>query len=128
MNMYPERKLRCQRNPTFVVPDHNVKKPLTSLPDKIRYSPDHLDDTIKPVYDMGVDGILIFGILPDNNKTEDGRAAWGPAGPASEALRCMCNPFPSQALFTDACLQAAHTAFRSVAAASKNYCRVKKSI
>jgi len=124
MSLYPEIRMRRVRQspalrrmldmeppgpgrfiwPVFVVPGSGVQQPLDSLPGQFRFSPDRLVEALKPVHNMGIGGILVFGVVPDANKTDNGCAAWEPDGPAVEAVRAVREHYPDMAVFTDVCL------------------------
>lgn len=124
MNTYPERRLRRLRLtpqlrqmtemafpgperflwPVFVVEGRNVKTPLEAMPGQFRYSADMLLEALKPVVEMGIGGVLIFGAISDSHKSAAGDPACDPAGVVPQAVRIVRQRFPDLVVFTDVCL------------------------
>ncbi len=124
MSEYPERRLRRLRQtpqlrqmtemefpspgrflwPVFVVEGQGVRHPIDSMPGQFRFSSDALLEALGPVVDMGVGGILVFGVVPEVRKDETGQAACDPAGVVPKAVRHLRERFPDLVVFTDVCL------------------------
>jgi len=124
MNGYPERRMRRLRQtprlrqmiemefpgpgrflwPVFVVEGRGVKQPIEAMPGQCRYSPDALLEALKPVAEMGIGGILLFGAIPNDRKTETGQLACDPAGVVPQTVRLIRKRFPDLVMFTDVCL------------------------
>ena len=60
--------------PLFVVEGEGIKEEIPSMPDNYRFSIDKLMEEIKEIYELGIKGVLIFGI-PDH-KDELGTSAY----------------------------------------------------
>jgi porphobilinogen synthase len=90
--------------PVFVVEGRGVKQPIEAMPGQFRYSPDALLEALKPVAEMGIGGILLFGAIPNDRKTETGQLACDPAGVVPQTVRLIRKRFPDLVMFTDVCL------------------------
>jgi porphobilinogen synthase len=128
MNGYPERRMQRLRQtprirqmiemempnpgrflwPVFVVEGQGVKQPIEAMPGQFRYSPDALVEALTPVSEMGIGGILVFGVIPDDRKDETGQPACDPAGIVPQTVSLIRERFPDLVVFTDVCL-CAHT-------------------
>ncbi len=124
MSAYPERRLRRLRQtpnlrrmtdmdfpgagrflwPVFVVNGKSVKRPIEAMPGQFHYSPDELIRALDPLIKIGLGGVLIFGITPDQHKDESGLAALDPEGVVPRTVRLVHDHFPDLAVFTDVCL------------------------
>ena len=120
--MYPEVRLRRLRRtpalrrmaretrlstdaliaPYFVVPGKGVKKPIPVMPGVDHVSTDVLVEEARKLRDLGVPGLLLFG-LPET-KDAKGSAAWDEKGPVPAALRALREADLGLALFADVCL------------------------
>jgi porphobilinogen synthase len=90
--------------PVFVVEGHGVKQPIEAMPGQFRYSPDTLIEALAPVSELGIGGILVFGVIPDDRKDEAGQPACDPAGVVPQTIRLIRERFPELVVFTDVCL------------------------
>jgi porphobilinogen synthase len=88
--------------PLFVVNGKGVEKPIDSLPGVFHHSVDKALDFIRPLVDLGLKGIILFG-LPDS-KDPDGSEAWNPEGPVQRACFAFREEFPDLIVMTDVCL------------------------
>lgn len=124
MSGYPERRMRRLRQtpqlrqmfemelpgpgrflwPVFVVEGQGVKQAIEAMPGQFRYSPDTLVEALKPVTDMGIGGILVFGVIPNDRKNETGQPACDPAGVVPQTVLLIRQRFPELVVFTDVCL------------------------
>jgi porphobilinogen synthase len=120
--MYPEVRLRRLRRtpalrrmaretrltpdafiaPFFVVPGSKVKKPIPVMPGVDHVSPDVLVEEARKLQDLGIPGILVFG-LPET-KDAQGSSAWDENGPVCAGLRALREADLGMALFADVCL------------------------
>jgi len=120
--MYPEVRLRRLRRtpalrrmaretrltpdafiaPFFVVPGTKVKKPIPVMPGVDHVSPDVLVEEARKLKDLGIPGVLVFG-LPET-KDAQGSSAWDENGPVPAALRALRDADLGMALFADVCL------------------------
>jgi len=120
--MYPEVRLRRLRRtpalrrmaretrltadaliaPYFVVPGTGVRKPIPVMPGVDHVSTDVLLEEARRLKDLGVPGMLVFG-LPET-KDAKGSSAWDEKGPVPTALRALKEADLGLALFADVCL------------------------
>src|SRR2546428_13244052 len=71
--------------PLFVVSGHDRSEPIRSLPGHARLSADRAVAQARELAQLGVGGVLLFGI-PDH-KDDEGSGAADPAGPGPTTLR-----------------------------------------
>jgi porphobilinogen synthase len=88
--------------PLFVVPGRERREPIPSLSGHARLSPDLALEQAKSLAELGVGGVLLFGV-PDA-KDDSGRAAADPAGPVPAALAAMREAGLPLVLMADVCL------------------------
>jgi len=88
--------------PVFVVSGHDRREPIASLPGQARLSPDLVVAHARELADLGVGGLLLFGI-PDE-KDARGTAASDPDGPVPTALRALKAANLPLVLVADVCL------------------------
>jgi porphobilinogen synthase len=86
----------------FVVPGKGVREPIDSLPGVDRVSPDQLVEDARRLADLGVGGLILFGIPAA--KDPKGSGAWDPKGPVPEALRQARRADLDLVLLADVCL------------------------
>ena len=88
--------------PLFVKSGTGIKKPIESMTGCYHFSPDTIVAEAREVADLGIPGILIFG-LPDS-KDATGQSAWLEQGPVQEAIRGIKAVCPDLLVMTDVCL------------------------
>jgi porphobilinogen synthase len=88
--------------PLFVVPGHGVRREIPSLPHAHHLSVDRAVEEIRALADLGVGGVILFGI--PEAKDETGSGAWDPEGPVARTLREARTALPDYPLITDVCL------------------------
>ncbi len=88
--------------PLFVVSGRDRVEPIRALPGHARMSADHAVRVARELAQLGVGGLLLFGI-PDA-KDENGSAASDPAGPVPTALRALRETGLPLVLAADVCL------------------------
>ena len=69
--------------PYFVVEGTGVKSEISSMPGIYRFSIDTLVDDVKEVYKLGINKVLLFGVIEDKLKDERGSLAY-----TEDALVC----------------------------------------
>lgn len=124
MNTYPEIRLRRLRRtpalrrmldmpapgpekflwPVFVKGGRRVREPIDAMPGQSRFSVDVLLKEVERVADMGVGGILIFGLVEDARKDRTGAVACGDRGVVQQAVRAVRKAFPDLMIATDVCV------------------------
>ena len=91
--------------PYFVVPGQDEVQPISSLPGVSRFSVDKLTRELERALKLGIKSAVLFGVLPEEQKTPSGEHANDPEGPVNEALREARANFGSDlVLITDVCL------------------------
>ncbi|MCQ2195392.1 MAG: porphobilinogen synthase [Paludibacteraceae bacterium] len=90
--------------PYFVVDGSGRKEPIKTMPGIDRFSIDTLLDDIAELIKLGIDKVLLFGVIPQNEKDERGSAAYSPDNLISRAVRAIKEKYPKIIVFTDICL------------------------
>ncbi|HEC24576.1 MAG TPA: porphobilinogen synthase [bacterium] len=88
--------------PYFVIHGNSLKEPILTMPDQFRYSIDKLLEELKSVIDMGIGGILLFGI--PKHKDELGSESYSPDGIIQQTLRAIKDVYSDLLVITDVCL------------------------
>jgi porphobilinogen synthase len=88
--------------PLFIVPGEGVRTPVASMPGVEQLSVDQAVAEARRARDLGVGGVILFGV-PDT-KHEDGRGAWDADGLVPAALRALRSEAPGLLLWADVCL------------------------
>src|SRR5579859_5773015 len=88
--------------PVFVVPGADVKEEIASMPGVYHQSIDRLVEDAREVADLGIPGLLLFG-LP-RAKDWEGSEAWAADGIVQQALRAVRRAAPELVLIADTCL------------------------
>ena len=87
--------------PLFICNGRDVKTPISTLPGQFRLSPDTAAQTARELSDLGVAGVMLFGI-PDE-KDEIGTHAADAAGPVPLAARAIKDAAPDICVIADVC-------------------------
>lgn len=90
--------------PYFVVEGEHVKDEITTMPGIFRYSIDTLVEDIKQVYALGIDKVLLFGVIDDAQKNERGSLAYAEDALVCRAVRAIKATQPEMCVITDVCL------------------------
>ena len=88
--------------PIFVVEGENIKKEISSLEGNYHWSIDRLPEIIKEVSDLGIKGIILFG-LPEN-KDYCGSEAYSDNGIVQKAVRKVRELSDKLYVITDVCM------------------------
>ncbi len=88
--------------PLFVTHGKGIKKEISSMPGNYHFSIDKLTEEVKKVRDLGIPGIILFG-LPEN-KDEAASGAYDENGIVQEAVRAIKKSVPDILVITDVCL------------------------
>lgn len=88
--------------PIFAVGGKNVKIPIPSMPGQFQLSVDNVVKLAKTTHDLGIPGIILFG-LPDK-KDALGTGAYAKNGIVQQAVKAVKNSLPDLAVITDVCL------------------------
>ena len=87
--------------PLFIVPGTRVTNPISSMPGVAQLSVDRAVDECKAIRDLGIPGVILFGI-PDY-KDAVGSDAYADNGIIQRALRTLKEQVPGLSLITDVC-------------------------
>ncbi len=88
--------------PFFVTEGSDVTKPVASMPGVFNLSIDRLLDEIKVVHELGIPGVILFGI--PGSKDAAGTQAYDENGIVQRAVRSVKDKFPDLLVITDVCL------------------------
>src|SRR6266480_1034116 len=88
--------------PMFVVHGRNVARPIASMPGVCQLSVDRAVAEAREVRDLGIPGIILFGIPA--RKDPVGSEAYDPSGVIPEAVRAIREMVPDLLVLTDVCL------------------------
>jgi porphobilinogen synthase len=90
--------------PLFVVPGHGVKHEINAIPGNYHLSVDKLIEEVKEVRDLGIPGVLLFGVPDPKEKDLHASGAYSPTGIVQEAVRALKKEVPEVLVITDVCL------------------------
>ena len=88
--------------PLFAVPGSGVRTPVVSMPGVFRTSVDELVKDAREARDLGLGGVLLFGI--PKGKDAVGTEAWADDGVVQTAVRRVKAEVPGLLVITDVCL------------------------
>lgn len=90
--------------PYFIVDGENKHQPINSLKGISRFSPDELVKDLEETIALGIDKILLFGVIENNLKDEVGSAGYEPDSLVCRTIRLIKKHYPHLIIFTDVCL------------------------
>ena len=88
--------------PIFVAAGEDIKRPIPSMPGIFQLSINHAVEEARRVHELGVPGVLLFGI-PDE-KDEAASGAYDPEGVVQLATRALKDAMPELLVVADLCL------------------------
>jgi porphobilinogen synthase len=88
--------------PLFVCPGQGVRDPIPSMPGNFRLSVDQLVEECREARDLGIPGVILFGIPEAKDPT--GSTSWSPQGIVQQAVRALKERLPDLLVITDVCL------------------------
>lgn len=88
--------------PVFVIAGEDVRNPVRSMPGIFQLSINHAVAEAKQAYELGIPGVLLFGI-PDE-KDEAASGAYDPEGIVQLAIRAIKDAVPELIVVADVCL------------------------
>ncbi len=88
--------------PIFVIAGEDVRNPVESMPGIFQLSINHAVAEARQAYDLGIPGVLLFGI-PDE-KDEAASGAYDPEGIVQLATRAIKDVVPDLLVVADVCL------------------------
>ena len=90
--------------PYFVVEGEGVKEEISTMPGIYRFSIDTLVTDVKECYALGIDKVLLFGVIEDSLKDERGSLAYAEDALVCRAVRAIKAAIPEVCGITDVCL------------------------
>lgn len=90
--------------PYFVVEGEGVKEEISTMPGIYRFSIDTLVEDVKEIYALGIDKVLLFGVIDDNQKDERGSLAYAEDALVCRAVKAIKAAQPEVCVITDVCL------------------------
>lgn len=88
--------------PLFIEEGNNIKSEIEAMPNQYRYSIDRLKEEIEDIVNLGIKGILLFGI--PKQKDEKGSGAYDEDGIIQKAVRFIKKNFSNILVITDVCM------------------------
>ena len=90
--------------PYFVVEGSNVKDEISTMPGIFRFSIDTLVEDVKEIKALGINKVLLFGVIPDSEKDERGSKAYDENALVCRTVKAIKNAVPDMIVITDVCL------------------------
>lgn len=88
--------------PVFVTHGRQIKKAVSAMPGVYNYSIDVLIEELKQVIELGIPGIILFGI--PEKKDAVGSEGYAEDGIIQKAVKAIKNTYPDLLVITDVCL------------------------
>ena len=90
--------------PYFVEHGEGIKTEVASMKGVYRFSIDTLLEDISQLLPLGINKVLLFGVIPQHKKDELGTQAYSADSIIVRAVRAIKAHFPQVVVFTDICL------------------------
>ena len=90
--------------PYFVEEGEGIKTEVASMKGVYRFSIDTLLEDISELLPLGINKVLLFGVIPQQKKDELGTQAYSADSIIVRAVRAIKAHFPQVVVFTDICL------------------------
>ncbi|MEA5513438.1 porphobilinogen synthase [Nodularia sp. UHCC 0506] len=90
--------------PMFVTEGEGQKVEIASMPDCYRFSLDLLLKEIKEVYDLGINAIALFPVVPEELKDDTGTESFNPDGLVQRTVKAIKEAVPEIIVMTDVAL------------------------
>ncbi len=90
--------------PVFVMEGHQKEEAIPSMPGIKRQSPDHILETAKECFKLGIPAIALFPVIDTKLKTEDAKEAYNPEGLIPRAVALLKKHVPDLGVITDVAL------------------------
>lgn len=88
--------------PLFVVEGENKKQEISAMPQNYRFSIDELVEEAKQIVQLGIQGVLLFGI--PNEKDDMGTTAYCEGNVIQRAIQALKQTVPELYIIADVCL------------------------
>lgn len=89
--------------PLFVVAGEGLRTEVSSMPGVYQTSVDETVKIAREAADLGIPGLMLFGVVDSCHKDAAGSRAWDPEGEVQQALRAIRREVPQLVLMADAC-------------------------
>ncbi|MTI81980.1 MAG: porphobilinogen synthase [Firmicutes bacterium] len=90
--------------PVFVTPGEGVRREVSSMPGVHNFSIDQLLQELQEVVSLGIPGVVIFGVVSEEEKDEVGSGAYDDEGIVQHAVQAIKEKYPQLMVITDVCL------------------------
>ena len=90
--------------PVFIMEGENQKVAIPSMPDCYRYSLDLLLKEVVNAYNLGINAIALFPLIPEDKKDNFGRESYNPDGLVPRAVKAIKKEVPEIIIITDVAL------------------------
>lgn len=90
--------------PVFVTEGTNVRQPVPSMPDVLRYSPDTILHVAEECAQLGIPVLALFPAIEADRKSPDGIEAANPDGLVPRVVAAIKQRFPELGVLTDVAL------------------------
>lgn len=90
--------------PYFIVEGENEEQPIKTLKGISRFSIDRLLTDLQETIALGIDKILLFGVIINDLKDESGSEGYNPDSLICRAVRAIKKQYPQLTVITDVCL------------------------
>lgn len=91
-------------HPYFVKEGTGIREEIASMKGVFRFSIDTLLEDIGELLARGIDKVLLFGVIDEQEKDERGSMAYAPDNLVGRAVRAIKARYPQVIVFTDVCL------------------------
>ncbi len=89
--------------PLFVCPGKDTRRPISSLPGQDQVSVDQAVEEAKRCQELGIPGVILFGVPDEKRKDAVGSEAWNENGLVQQATRAIKRTCPELVVLVDAC-------------------------
>jgi porphobilinogen synthase len=90
--------------PMFVTEGEGQKVEIASMPDCYRYSLDLLLKEVQQVYDLGINAIALFPVIPEELKNDTATESYNPNGLVQRTVKAIKEAVPEIIIMTDVAL------------------------
>ncbi|MFN7198102.1 MAG: porphobilinogen synthase [bacterium] len=90
--------------PLFIMEGENQKVAISSMPGCYRYSLDLLLKEVVNAYNLGINAIALFPLIPEDKKDNFGRESYNPDGLVPRAVKAIKKEVPEIIIITDVAL------------------------
>ncbi|PLS67670.1 MAG: porphobilinogen synthase [Cyanobacteria bacterium M5B4] len=90
--------------PLFVMEGENNVVEVPSMPGCFRFTTDRLIQEVKEVYELGINAIALFPVVPEEKKDNSGTESFNPDGLIQQTIRALKQEVPAVLIFSDVAL------------------------